>query len=742
MMLNKKQIHIITLGVFSFIVAVFACGVGYHGYFTPQSALGVFSKIHGDSWLEDGAAMSFSGLAERGNRVDLRFTGWYPKGLPPAKIRASVCGDVVAEFDALPNLVQSVYLKGTCEPREVTFKILNPFQVSAKDSRQLGAQLISAKVTSRLGVPIVNLKSITSVGIVIFILTILTYCVLLSFSTKATCFALLTPICAIFCFESATLERPDKLIAIGLFCGAVLAGMLLRKKDFDPKDQSCHCCIRYLLIFALLTAASLRFYGITFGLPANYHPDEVPKYNAIMSMYNGGTLDPNYFKHPSLLLYSTYFANVVVHYFLSLFGSAREWGETLILSGRFVSATAGTLSVFFVYIIGKRLFSRGTGLIAAWILAVLPLHVTCSRYVKEDALLTCFVLATVVVVLKAVYEDKKYLMLVAGLLAGGSAGVKYSGALSAFILIAAPFLKSRSFKPDKTYTFLTVLALCFVPLGFLISTPYSVLNSTQFLRDFNYEKNHMQKGHFVSIDAWSYFWMYHFKRSIIPGVSLPIALLGAAGIGVLLRRFKINGLYLIALFLLYYLPAEYVKAKPAPQPERYILPCLPFIALLAAVTIQTLCDKYKKLLPYCVLLLLLPPFIRSVNLASEIKYDTREKMRDWIHLNLPDQSTIAIDMKAYAMPFSDDRIKVFELDRKTIIEQLDVKRLRRSEGDYLLISSLFYDRYFSQREANPAVREVFRNLKRRLRLVHKEKPKYGTYGFHNPKLLLFSIHDS
>ena len=111
-----------------------------------------------------------------------------------------------------------------------------------------------------------------------------------------------------------------------------------------------------------------------------------------------------------------------------------------------------------------------------------------------------------------------------------------------------------------------------MPLAFVACTPYSVLDNTKFLKDFASEKKHMARGHTISIDPWSQLWMYHFWRSILPGVQALPALLAVLGLGILAWRRRVEDLLVLILVLVFYLPAEWVKAKPAPQPERYILP--------------------------------------------------------------------------------------------------------------------------------------------------------------------------
>lgn len=258
------------------------------------------------------------------------------------------------------------------------------------------------------------------------------------------------------------------------------------------------------------------------------------------------------------------------------------------LSGRLVSACAGALAVPLVFLIGQGLFSARVGLLASAAFAFAPLHVTCSRYLKEDSLLTLFVLLAVWLSIRAVNRDCPRDLLLAAFAAGLASSSKYSGALSCIAIALAPWLKSRSLLPDHRFFLWGVISAIFVPVGFILASPYVVLNYSKFISHFTAEQEHMLTGHHkVVISSWSQYWMYHFSRSIGPGATWPVAVLAVLGFGAMLRSSGVKGFYLLALFCAFYFPAESVNAKPPPQPERYILPCLPFLFLSAAVAVDS-----------------------------------------------------------------------------------------------------------------------------------------------------------
>ncbi len=710
----------------AFLAAIYGLGLSYSGFITPLHSRGELSGIHSDRWLEDGATVTLDNLSTRGNRLLVSFNTWRPT--EPAKISAYVCDNLASSFTVTTEEPYTVYLTGDCNPRVVKFKVENPIPPKPGETRSLGSQVKFFKVTSSLGVPVVSAELLIKVSTVIVLIAALAS----YFNLLAAVLCIGLSILIIWASPNLALEQP---FSFSLFISAVLIGLILHSQSRNKKTQIFISTPTLLLGLVIIIAASLRFYGINFGLPSNFHPDEVPKFNAIERMRAYGDLNPRYFLHPSVLLYTTYFSN----FLRQLIFPTPNWSETLILSGRYASAIAGIASVYLTYAIGRKLFNPWAGLFGAAILAVSPLHITCSRYVKEDSILTFFILLTTFLVVKSAKDNTPKLLYLAGITAGAAASTKYSGILSFFLLFGAPWIRSNSWNPDKKYIKALSFALIAVPVGFVLFSPYTVLDLPTFLKDIASEKEHMGRGHMVMIDAWSQFWMYHFYRSILPGISILAGCLGIAGLSYLTAKKAPTSLYVVAAFLLFYLPAEFVNAKPAPQPERYILPTLPYLAIAAGLCLEAVLARWRALGIALSLATILIPLNRSVTLASEIYPDTRTQMRDWMVQNLPKGSTVVMDWKPYNPPLSDDYFKVIYLPREDIISNLRISQLKTLDGDYLVLSSLYYGRFFDQPNAEPAFREVFRKVLSGFSTVKVFEAKHGTYGFHNPKLTLLDL---
>ncbi|MFN8390251.1 MAG: glycosyltransferase family 39 protein [Bdellovibrionota bacterium] len=558
-------------------------------------------------------------------------------------------------------------------------------------------------------------------------------------------------------------ERTRNVLYLLLIGFCMLEGFLLHKRlSSAPRtDAQAPAALKSLpdrlaalgthpltwLTVALTLGGALRFYGLDFGLPNAYHPDELQKANFLRKMMSAHRLDPHFSLQPPLLLYLSWIVSNTLEW-LQLFTE-----NTIVrnlFAGRFVNACFGTFSIYLVYAIGKRISAPFTGAFAALLLAVFPLHVTNSRYMKEDALFLTFVLACVLAVLKFVDEKKLRYLYLAGLLAGFAFGSKYTGIVSFAIVLMAAWLPREkfSFIPNWRVLGHACCALLFMALGFLLTVPYVFGNFEglrQIFEGFGAESRHAMRGHLgLVIDPWSQLWMYHFSRSILPGVQLVPALAALLGAGYALRKWEPKLLWIVALMFMFYLPAEWARSKPPPQPDRYVLACVPFMAILAAELVRQLSFHIRTttVAALCVAFLAFP-LTRTLFLASELRDDTRKQMTEWMAENLPPGSRILLAggttyLPRVPMKFKADSARKFVGRDKTHI----ARSLRDSGYDYFLTTSFNDGRFSVDTGKDSRVRDAFKRIDKAFPLAAQAKPKWGSYGFHNPTISLYSLKQS
>lgn len=736
-MIGSRFLRGALLSICTVIVAMFVASKLQTSAWNGQQAVDLVDRgLYVDGWLKDQSTLTIEGFSTVANKLKLTFNPLWLIPNEAPRVAVSLCNGPISELtikDATPNYFS---IPTGCSPLVVKITALNSFSLlEGRSTRMVGAQLLNVAVSSPLRFAIVSFPQFLKIFSAVGLLVILALCAV-GRDRRLSTIAVLGVLATTTVIVKLSDVQAHKFEPLWIVFAALLAGTALLPVA-SRQDQVQRSASKIWLYAIVVFGAFLRFYSIDFGLPANFHPDEVPKVNAIMRMVEQNSWNPQYFLHPSLLLYTTYMMNCV----LQAIGVEGSFRETAFLAGRFVSSIAGTLSIALTYEVGRRLISRNVGLLAAGLLAILPLHVTCSRYLKEDALLTFLVLSCVVTTLIAVQSKRRWMLVLAGVLAGFTAGTKYSGILLAVVPASAPWIASRDWKPDWKWVPWALAALAIAPIGFLCTTPFALLDYAKFIKDFGVESRHMQTGHTNSIDAWSQLWMYHFSRSIWVGMTPILAVGSVIGLGYLLRRRRIEDLLLVGLVLLFYLPAEFVKAKPAPQPERYIMPCLPFLAIALAQVIRalgrTISPKYGVAL--FATALLAAPLYRTVALANDVGSDTRDQLALWMRDNLPAGTKVLMDWKPYCPRLDGDHFAVEHIPRARIISELDPKLLRDSGADYMVLSSLFYARYFNQPESNPVLRQRIKDVFDSVPVVAQYAAPAGTYGFHNPVLTLFSL---
>ena len=147
----------------------------------------------------------------------------------------------------------------------------------------------------------------------------------------------------------------------------------------------------------------LRVYGIHHGLPYQYDPDEPTFIVLAGGILANLDLNPHWFGHPCTLLIYLLAALDVFIYISGLltgrFQSPQDFRNyyhqdptAVYLGGRILVALFGIATLYLVYKVASKMGGKYTGLLAAFFLAIAPLHVTYSKFVRTDAPATFFIL--------------------------------------------------------------------------------------------------------------------------------------------------------------------------------------------------------------------------------------------------------------------------------------------------------------------------------------------------------------
>jgi Dolichyl-phosphate-mannose-protein mannosyltransferase len=192
--------------------------------------------------------------------------------------------------------------------------------------------------------------------------------------------------------------------------------MRMRESDFSDRQA------RLILGVILALALWLRLWGVTFGLPYDYQISEQMYVGAAQSMESGGLakIKPLFGTYQILIL--------AAHRLLTPVLASLDLGPRLAatlqeatvfnLLGRLISAVLGALTVLPMYWIGRRIWNRAAGLLAALFLAVAYIHVVNSQYAKPDATVFFLVSLVLLLCLRIAESGRARDYLLAGLLTG------------------------------------------------------------------------------------------------------------------------------------------------------------------------------------------------------------------------------------------------------------------------------------------------------------------------------------
>jgi hypothetical protein len=326
----------------------------------------------------------------------------------------------------------------------------------------------------------------------------------------------------------------------------------------------------------------VRLVGLAADLPFMHHPDEPVNLRIIDGMIRRSDPNPQFFKYPSLFLY--------LHAALHLDGPLLGWIPGLaeqapitqvmgvsyaptagsVLVHRGLTVIVGTLVVLVGWLTARRLT---TGLlppaVTGLLLALSPTLVTYSRLITPDVPATLFVAVAVYGAVRIQQSGSRWAYAAAGLAVGLAASTKYNAILAAVPVVVAGLLGRRA-------TLGLPLAGAMAVVGFLATTPYAVLDHTEFLTGLQFERNHYASGHSGMEGGTVAYYAWHLATR-----EGPLVLLAIAGLAAARRRWR------LALVLASF-PVAYgvTISMQAVRNDRTVMLILPPLAVLAALAAQ------------------------------------------------------------------------------------------------------------------------------------------------------------
>ncbi|MBI5652588.1 MAG: glycosyltransferase family 39 protein [Chloroflexi bacterium] len=465
----------------------------------------------------------------------------------------------------------------------------------------------------------------------------------------------------------------------------------------------------WLISAILILGLGLRLWGINFGLPFMYHPDEGVPVRIALRFLQTGNLNPEFFHWPALLFHLNalaYGAFYLGGWLTGRFTRPTDLGypdyemmavgrtdlPEIFLIGRGLAALIGALTIVLVFLIAREgRGNRAAALIAALFLAVEATSIKHSHFIRPDLLaIFCALIATLFAI-KTADDPRLRNYALAGIGIGLTAASKYNAALIFVALVAAHFLRYgwRGIARKEIY-FAGAISVAI----FLLLNPYVILDWQRFTKmGPGDDVNIYSTGH-PGAEGDSFQWYVGFLFGTL-GWLVPFAIAEAA---LVLRARDRRGIALFTFPAIYFI----FICQFTVHHDTTILPIVPFVLIFAAQFLARVYDFLAQrfstrrvaltaLLVSVVTLLSLPSLGTAVAADTRLlQSDGREQARQWIYAHLPRGSRVALE--AYSPYLDRDQ---FLVDGFYGIQDHAPEWYIANGYEYLIFNQGVYARYFA-----------------------------------------------
>ncbi|MEI7646297.1 MAG: glycosyltransferase family 39 protein [Chloroflexales bacterium] len=349
-----------------------------------------------------------------------------------------------------------------------------------------------------------------------------------------------------------------------------------------------------------IVALALRVWLVGGSLPYVEHVDEPAVLEVAIRMVRDGDFSPHIFRYPSLY-YDLLAATTKLHVWwgvaAGLYRSDQDIpfknnGVTsvpaLYIWGRTLTAILGAASVPAILALGRRMFDRRVGLLAAVALMVTAFHVTHSHYITVDAPTSLWVLLCILGAWVVASDGSWRGYLLAGVALGLAAGTKYNAGAVVPAIMLAHVIHWRRASLGRPFLMLVACGAVSI-LAFLATTPYALLDMQTFLGDLRFNAAHYANGgHGDFVGTWPFgaYAYFYWDEGLLPTVCLLLL----AGLPVLARHRPAQ----VSVLLSAIIPAQLLLLSYAVHFTRNLLPILPLLILLAAAGAVALADEIAR----------------------------------------------------------------------------------------------------------------------------------------------------
>ncbi|HTL01135.1 MAG TPA: glycosyltransferase family 39 protein [Vicinamibacterales bacterium] len=458
-----------------------------------------------------------------------------------------------------------------------------------------------------------------------------------------------------------------------------------------------HRRTRLGLAAIVVAAASVRFWGLAFGLPhTNTRPDEYFIIDVAQSFVRGNFL-PKFYDYPWLLMWIVAGLYLLYYSLGRLTGAFQSVAQFLaswkfqwtpfFLIPRGLSAVMGTVTVLVVFRLARRAWGDVTGLVAALFMALAFIHVRDSHFGTTDITMTCLLIWSVSFLIDGHVSKRRRDFAIGGILGGLAAATKYNAALLIVPLVTSYLLNIFEHAPEERRQAMRDPRLFVYGLPFLaafaVGVPFLLFDLPGFRSEMELLRQSMELGS-GGLDLGAG-WMHHLDFSLRYGLGLPLLAAALAGTVVTLWFEPRLGLLLFTFPISYFIVAGSVRNLFF----RYVIPMVPFLCI-AAARLVTRFVKRDALVAVVAALLVLPSAVSSIRFDRIVSQtDNRVVVARWFDEHVPAGDSVLLTGSRYGyVQFTRDRYKawVWDAPRQMFVTDLD-RKAAVGQPDWILVQN-------------------------------------------------------
>jgi 4-amino-4-deoxy-L-arabinose transferase-like glycosyltransferase len=466
------------------------------------------------------------------------------------------------------------------------------------------------------------------------------------------------------------------------------------------------------LAVVLGCAAILRFWALGHGIPYAPGVDEPDLMGRVLTMMRTGDFNPHFFDWPGLYFYvqlpvacARFLKGAMDGRWHSL---AQVDAADFLLWGRAVTALFGVATVLLVYQIGMRWGSRHA-LLAAGLMAVIPLHVRESHYVLTDVPMAFFVTLAFLLSIRAHEKGTAGAFGWAGAAVGLAAATKYTGATALLLPLIAAVMTFEA-RPSRVLCGLAAVAAS--GGAFLLAAPYTLVDLPGFLESYADLASHYRPRQAGAEAGWIIY-VKHLRQAL----QIPALLLTLAGLALgVVRAARGPGRLRSTLLVVFPVFFVYFISTKALIYGRYLLPALPFVSVLAAIAVISGVSLLRRfaipramrtaLIAGLTVAAVVPALWQSVQFDRTIsRVSTQEQAYRYLAVSVPRGSRVVVE--TYGLRLPDARYRV---EHVTSLIEREPNAYREKGVQYVIASSQAFGPAFEAPERHPEMYAAYQRL--------------------------------